>query len=40
MTEEIRAKPGMLNISEKIREARWGWLGHMEGKMKDDVHSN
>ena len=28
--EEIRAGAGVANISEKIREARLRWLGHLE----------
>ena len=28
--EEIRAMTGVANISEKIREARLRWLGHVE----------
>ena len=35
MNEEIRARAGVANISEKIREARW--LGHVERKTKEDV---
>ena len=27
----------MANISEKIREARLGWLGHAERKTEEDV---
>ena len=30
--EEIRARAGVANISGKIREARVGWLGHVERK--------
>ena len=36
-TEEIRARPGVVNISEKIREARLRWLGHVERKAEEDV---
>ncbi len=28
---EIRARAGVANISEKMREARLRWLGHVEG---------
>ena len=28
-TEEIRARPGVANISEKMRSARLRWLGHV-----------
>ena len=34
--EEIRARAGVANISEKIREARPIWLGHVERKTEDD----
>ena len=27
--EDIRARAGMANTSEKIREARLRWLGHL-----------
>ena len=27
----------MANISEKIREASWRWLGHVERKTEEDV---
>ena len=30
--EEIRERAGVANISEKIREARLRWLGHVEIK--------
>ncbi len=36
-TEEIRARPGVANISEKIREARLRWLDHVERKTEEDV---
>ena len=36
-TEEIRAREGVANISEKIREAKLRWLGHVERKTEDDV---
>ena len=29
-TEELRARAGVTNISEKIREAILRWLGHLE----------
>ena len=35
--EEIRARAGVANISEKIREARLRWLGHVERKTEEDV---
>ena len=28
--EEIRARAGVANMSEKIKEARLRWLGHVE----------
>ena len=31
-TEEIRTRPGMTNISKKMREAGLIWLGHVERK--------
>ena len=34
---EIRARPGVANISENIREARPRWLGHVERKTDEDV---
>ena len=34
--EEIRARAGVANISEKIREARLRWLGHVERKTEED----
>ena len=36
-TEEIRARAGVANISEKIREVRLRWLGHVERKTEEDV---
>ena len=36
-TEEIRAKAGVANISEKIREAGLKRLGHEERMTEDDV---
>ena len=35
--EEIRARAGVANISEKIREAMLRWLGHVERKTAEDV---
>ena len=35
--EEIRARAGVANIREKIREARLRWLSHVERKTKEDV---
>ena len=35
--EEIRARSDVANISEKIREARLRWLGHVERKTEEDV---
>ncbi len=35
--EEIRARAGVANIGEKIREARLKWLGHVERKTEEDV---
>ena len=35
--EEIRARAGVANISEKTREVRRRWLGHVERKTKEDV---
>ena len=37
MNEEIRGRPGVTNISQKIREARPRWLGHVERKTAEDV---
>ena len=34
---ERRAAAGVANISEKIREARLKWLGHVERKTEEDV---
>ena len=36
-TEEIRARAGVANISETIREAILGWLGHVVRKTDEDV---
>ena len=35
--EEIRARTGVANISETIREVRLIWLGHVKGKTQEDV---
>ena len=35
--EEIRARACVANISEKVREARLRWLGHVERKSGEDV---
>ena len=35
--EEIRARAGMANISEKITDASLGWLGHVKRKTEEDV---
>ena len=35
--EEIRARAGVVNISEKAREARLRWLGHAERKTEEDL---
>ena len=32
ITEEIRRKYGVINIIEKVREARLRWHGHLERK--------
>ena len=34
---EIRARTGVANISEKIREAKLRWLGHVERQTEEDV---
>ena len=36
-SEEIRARADVVNVNEKIREARMGWLGHVERKTEEDV---
>ena len=36
-TEEIRSSAGVANISEKLREARLRWLGHVDRKTEEDV---
>ena len=33
----IRARAGVANMSEKKREARPRWLGHVERKSEEDV---
>ena len=35
--EEIRARAGVENISEKIREATLRWLGHVDRMTEEDV---
>ena len=35
--EEIRARAGVANIGENIREARLRWLDHVERKTEEDV---
>ncbi len=35
--EDITAREGVANISEKIREAILRWLGHVERKTEEDV---
>ena len=35
--EEIRARAGVANTSEKIREARLRWLGHVERNTDDHI---
>ena len=35
--EEIRARAGVANITEKIREATVRWLGHVERKTDEDI---
>ncbi len=35
--EETRSRSGVANMSEKIREARLRWLGHVERKTEEDV---
>ena len=37
MNGEIRARAGVTNISEKIREARLRWLGHVERNTEEGV---
>ena len=36
-TEEIRSRVCVANMSEKVREARLRWLGHVERKTEEDV---
>ena len=35
--EGIRARAGVGNISEKTREAKQIWLGHVERKTEEDI---
>ena len=35
--KEIRARAGVANISEKIREESLEWLDHVERKTEEDV---
>ena len=35
--EEIGARTGVANITEKIRQARLRWLGNVERKSEEDV---
>ena len=35
--EEIIARAGVANISEKIGEARLRWLSHVERKTEEDI---
>ena len=35
--EEMRARAGVANITEKIREGRLRWLGHLERKTEEDI---
>ena len=35
--EEIRERPGVANISKKIREARLRWLGHVRRETMGDM---
>ena len=35
--EDIRAREGVANTSENIRETRLRWLGHVERKTEEDV---
>ena len=39
-TEVVRARAGVANISENIREARLSWLGHVERKPDEDIFIN
>ena len=34
---DIRTRAGVANISQKIREARQIWLGHVRRKTEEDV---
>ena len=35
--EDVRARAGVPNISEKIRQGILRWLGHVERKTEEDV---
>ena len=35
--EEIRARAGVANIGDTIREARLRWLGHVDRMTEEDV---
>ena len=35
--EEMSARAGVANISQKIRETRLRWLGHVKRKTEEDV---
>ena len=35
--EEIRARAGVANMGETIREVRLRWLGHVERKTEEDI---
>ena len=35
--EEIGSRAGVANTSDKLREARLRWLGHVERKTEEDV---
>ena len=39
MYEEIRARAGVANKSEIIREARLRWFGHVERKTEEDKNN-
>ena len=37
---EIRTRVGVANMSEKIREARLKWFGHVEGKTEEKSYAS